>query len=160
MKILVLSDSHRAQQPMLDAVRREHPDAIIHLGDHASDTQALSAAFPLLPLCTVRGNCDLYEDSVPESALMNWEGVRIFAVHGHRYGVKSGVLRLYYAAMEKKATVILYGHTHIPYCEESDGIWLMNPGSCGYSHPSYGIIEIKNGIPYCHIEELYKEGKK
>lgn len=160
MKILVLSDSHRATQPMLDAVRREHPDAVIHLGDHASDTQELSAQFPLLPLCVVRGNCDLYEDSVPESALMKWEGVRIFAVHGHRYGVKSGVLRLHFAAMEKEASVILYGHTHIAYCEQHDGIWMMNPGACGRSRPSYGIIEIKNSIPHCHVVELYMEGKQ
>lgn len=160
MKILVLSDSHRSTQPMLDAVRRERPDAIIHLGDHASDTQVLSAEYPHLPLCCVRGNCDLYEDSVPESALMNWDGVRIFAVHGHRYGVKSGVLRLYYAGMEQQADILLFGHTHIPYCEESDGIWLLNPGACGRSCPSYGIIEIDQGIPHCRVEELYMEGNK
>ena len=160
MKILVLSDSHRAEKPMLDAVRRERPDAIIHLGDHASDAQVLSSEFPLLPLSVVRGNCDLFEDNVPESVLMNWEGVRIFATHGHRYGVKSNVLRLYYAAMEKEAEVILFGHTHIPYCEESDGVWLLNPGSCGRSRPSYGIIEIENGIPLCRVEELYMEDVK
>lgn len=158
MKILVLSDSHRAQKPMLDAVRRERPDAIIHLGDHSSDAQELAAEFPLLPLCRIRGNCDLFEEDVPESVLMNWEGVRIFATHGHRYGVKSGLLRLHYAAMEKEAVVTLFGHTHIPHCEESEGVWLMNPGACGRSCPSYGIIEIKNGLPYCHVEELYTEG--
>ena len=157
MKILVLSDSHRAQQPMLDAVRRERPDAIIHLGDHASDAQELSAEYPLLPLSVVRGNCDLFEDSVPETVLMNWEGVRIFATHGHRYGVKSGLLRLQYAAREKEAQVALFGHTHCAYCEELDGLWLLNPGACGGSRPTYGVVTIRDGTIECCVKEVYTE---
>lgn len=42
LKILVLSDSHRAIGAMYDAAMLEDPDAIMHLGDHVSDAEELS----------------------------------------------------------------------------------------------------------------------
>lgn len=153
MKILVLSDSHREEAMLLSAVRREKPDAVIHLGDHASDALILEREFPCLPVCRVRGNCDRYETDVEEEVLLEWEGVKIFATHGHRYRVKSDLLTLCYAAIQKGAQVALFGHTHVPYCEESDGLWLLNPGACGRLFPSYGLIEIKNGTITCRVME-------
>jgi hypothetical protein len=29
----------------------------------------------------------------------------------------------------KKGDILLYGHTHVPACEENDGFVFMNPGS-------------------------------
>ena len=153
MKILVLSDSHREENYLLSAVQREKPDAIIHLGDHASDALAIEREYPRLPLCTVRGNCDRDAADVQEEAVLAWEGVKIFATHGHRYHVKSSLLALYYTAVQKGVQVVLFGHTHIPYCEESDGMWMLNPGACGRLFPSYGIIEIKNGTVQCRVME-------
>ena len=41
--------------------------------------------------------------------------------------------------------IALFGHTHVPYCQqEADGLWVMNPGSCGYGGGSAGLIEIEN----------------
>ena len=40
---------------------------------------------------------------------------------------------------------VLYGHTHEALCaRESDGLWVMNPGSCGYFGGSVGLMEIKD----------------
>lgn len=157
MKILVVSDSHRETGNLLLAVRRERPDALVHLGDHADDADAIAWEFPYLPLCRVRGNCDYYDDRTPEQALLRWEGVRILAVHGHRYGVKGGLLRLQYAAREKEAQIAVFGHTHSAYCEEHDGLWLLNPGACGGCMPTYGIIEIHDGVAECRVKEVYME---
>lgn len=157
MKILVLSDSHGALLPLEEAVTREHPDAIVHLGDHAADAERLSRQFSNLPLCYVRGNCDFSAFDVPDEALFTWEGVRIFAVHGHRYGVKSGLMRLEYAAMEKEADIVLYGHTHCQHCEKLDRLWIMNPGACNNYDPAYGIIEITDGTPTCRLGNLCSE---
>lgn len=157
MKILVLSDSHRAQFPMEQAVRKERPDAIVHLGDHCADAELLETKFPTLPICSVRGNCDLYAGDVPEEALFTWEGIRIFAVHGHRYGVKSSLIRLKYAALERQAHVVLYGHTHCPYCETIDKLWIMNPGACNSHDCAYGVVEIKDGVVTCCLKNLYSE---
>ncbi len=153
MKILVLSDSHREEEYLLSAVRREKPDAVIHLGDHASDALAIEREFPRLPVCRVRGNCDRFDTDVQDEALLQWEGVKILATHGHRYHVKSGLLNFCYAALQAGVQVALFGHTHIPYCEESEGLWLLNPGACGRLFPTYGIIEINNGTVLCRVME-------
>ena len=44
MKLLVLSDSHKRMQYMYQAVEREKPDLIIHLGDHDRDASGACAA--------------------------------------------------------------------------------------------------------------------
>ena len=114
MKLLILSDSHGEQEPMRLAVRRERPDVLIHLGDHAADAFELAQEFYDLPVSYVRGNCDGPFPSCAETYLRNLEGVRVFAAHGHRYGVKSGLLRFYFAAAENGAQLALFGHTHCP----------------------------------------------
>lgn len=157
MKILVLSDSHGTADYMLSAVSKERPDAIIHLGDHAADADALDRTFPLLPLCRVKGNCDFYEDRYPTQRLIEWQGVKIFATHGHRYGVKGGLLRFQYAAMEQGAQVALFGHTHMPYCEDMGEFWLLNPGACGGRAPTYGVIEINEDSVFCCVKDSLLE---
>ena len=52
MKLLILSDSHREMKYMCDAVRRERPDAVIHLGDLVPDADRLAQEFPGLPAAT------------------------------------------------------------------------------------------------------------
>ena len=49
MKLLILSDSHGEQEFMQLAVRRERPDAVIHLGDHCADADRLAEEFCGLP---------------------------------------------------------------------------------------------------------------
>ena len=46
LKILVLSDSHGCLGNMYDAVEREMPDRVFHLGDHLSDAEDRSNACP------------------------------------------------------------------------------------------------------------------
>jgi len=154
LKILVLSDSHRTMQYMMDAIDIEHPDYVIHLGDHVGDADALSQHYPLLPVLSVKGNCD-FEPNGRELALTEYGGIRIMAAHGHRYGVKSGLLRYVLAAKENQADVALFGHTHHAMCEKYEEIWLLNPGSCGYcSQPTYGLVEIHNHSVSCSIHKI------
>lgn len=151
MKILVLSDSHQTMRYMVEAVEKEHPNHVIHLGDHTRDAEELSRQYPMLPILMVRGNCDFDYDH-REQTLAVFGDIRILAVHGHRYGVKSGLLRYELAARENGVQVALFGHTHHAVCELYNGLWLMNPGSCGYcSRPTYGIIEIQGSEVSCHI---------
>lgn len=153
MKILVLSDSHRVMRYMEQAVELENPDYLIHLGDYTRDAEALRRCFPDLPLASVRGNCD-FDSDTPEQLIGEWGGVRLLLTHGHRYSVKSGLLRLSLAAKEAKADVALFGHTHRAFCELHGGIWLLNPGSCGAGLPSYGLIRIEHKTPVCEIHAL------
>ena len=131
MKLLILSDSHGEQEFMQLAVRRERPDAVIHLGDHCADADRLAEEFCGLPVLSVRGNLRPVGPTARGDAAADLEGVRIFGTHGHRYGVKQGLLRFSLAAQEQQAQVALFGHTHIPYCRQEGGLWLLNPGACG-----------------------------
>ena len=108
----------------------------------------------MLPIVSVRGNCD-YCDPTPEQRLVDYDGVRILMCHGHRHGVKSGLLRYEMAARENEVDAALFGHTHFAYCEEYNGLWLVNPGSCGCSaRPTCAVMEIEAGIVSCRIVRL------
>ena len=58
MKILVLSDSHGNVSNMLQAVERESPRMILHLGDCWRDGERLRDACPEIEFYQVPGNCD------------------------------------------------------------------------------------------------------
>lgn len=151
MKILVLSDSHRALGAMYDAAALEQPDIIMHLGDHVRDAQELSYAFDTTDFYMVRGNCD-YAAQTPETILTELAGVRIFLTHGHLFGVKSGLGNLKCEAQRLGAQVALFGHTHRAFCEEDGGVWYLNPGAAGSG--SYGIVELKGGKALCQLKTL------
>ena len=45
MKLLILSDTHRSLGFACEAIEKEAPDAVIHLGDHLGDAEDLSFAY-------------------------------------------------------------------------------------------------------------------
>lgn len=144
MKILVLSDSHSGLSFMRYAIGRLRPDALIHLGDFYDDGEILRQEYPHIPLHQVPGNCDRFRCPPDEIAVKCYDigGVRVFMTHGHLHGVKSGRGRLYSAAREMGAAACLYGHTHQADCHrEEDGMWVLNPGSCGSYSGSVGLLE-------------------
>lgn len=144
MTILVLSDSHSALRFMRQCVEKTHPQAVIHLGDHYDDAEALQEQYSSIPFHIVPGNCDRYRCpiSAREVLCYNIGGVRLFMTHGHRHFVKSGIGALLADARRNQAQAALYGHTHQADCHmEEDGLWVMNPGSSGYSGGSAGLIE-------------------
>ena len=155
MKILVLSDSHAGLSFMRRCIQAVKPDAVIHLGDHYDDGQTMAEENPHLIFHQVPGNCDRYRcppDAV-EVRCYPIGGVWVYMTHGHRHGVKMGIGALLADARKMGAQVTLYGHTHRMDChQEEDGLWVMNPGSCGYYGGSAGLIEVKDGkIVSCRI---------
>ena len=154
MKLLILSDSHRHMEAMRIAMRDEQPDVVIHLGDHDADAAQLRGEFPNTPVYSLSGNCDRLCPIGTGTLSYGFGGVRIFAAHGHQYNVKSGFFRFYMAAKEKNARVALFGHTHAPYCEEYDGIWLLNPGACGCYGATCGVVQIDGDVVSCEIRPI------
>lgn len=155
VRVLVLSDSHGFLSHMQNAVEKEHPDCVIHLGDHIRDADELQAEFPKIPVMQVKGNCDFCDFITPECRIDTFHNVRVMAMHGHTHGVKSNLLRLLLAAKENAVHVALFGHTHCPYCEYADDIWLVNPGSCGAkSSGSYAMIEIVGDKCTCYLKSI------
>lgn len=155
MKILVLSDSHAALYFMRQCVEMVKPQAIIHLGDYFSDGQTLAEENPTTAFYAVPGNCDRSRIwcREPETRLEIIGGVRFMLTHGHLHHVKMTLSPLLADAKTMKAQAVLFGHTHEAYCnQEEDGLWVLNPGSCGYGGGSAGVIEVIDGkIISCQI---------
>lgn len=155
MKILVLSDSHSGLRFMRDCISRVKPDAVVHLGDHYDDGQAMAEEFPHLIFHQVPGNCDKYRCPMDARPILCYDigGVRTYMTHGHCHHVKQGLWSLLADARKMDARLVLYGHTHVRDCHrEEDGLWVMNPGSCGSSGGSAGLVKIENNeITACYF---------
>ena len=155
MKVLVMSDSHaslRFMRQCMDAVR---PNAVLHLGDYFEDGRVLAEEYPQVSLYQVPGNCDQYREGGDCAPILCpvLGGVKLYMTHGHRHNVKMMMSALLRDARACRVQAVLYGHTHVADChQEEDGLWVLNPGSCGYGGGSAGLIEEENGkIMTCRI---------
>ena len=155
MKILVLSDSHSAMRFMRSCVETIKPQAIVHLGDHYDDGEALGELYPQIPLHQVPGNCDRYRCPPWVHATVCYDvcGVRLYMTHGHKQGVKSSTAMMVAEARAMDAQAALYGHTHVAEVYQTEsGMWVMNPGTAGYGGGSAGLLLVENGkILSCKI---------
>ena len=146
---VVLSDTHGFKRGIdeLEGIFSES-DYIIHLGDTSSDGGYIRGKFPDKTI-VINGNCDLTSLGEDEQVIQI-EGVKIFLCHGHRYSVKSTLLKLAQKAKQLDCTLALYGHTHAAREDEIDGVTLINPGSgTRYAQRSYLYLVI-NGEKITH----------
>nr|WP_307774917.1 phosphodiesterase [uncultured Cetobacterium sp.] len=162
MKIFVISDIHGSSfylKKALEAFEKERCDYILILGDELyhgprnplpeeyDPKKVVELLNPLKNLIVaVRGNCDSEVDQMlleypimGDYSTILWEGKRIFSTHGHIYNKEN-------LPPISKGDILIYGHTHIPLCEENEeGVYILNPGSIslpkgGYEN-SYGVFE-------------------
>lgn len=154
MKAIVFSDSHKDFSAILRAMEREKDiDYIIHAGDVHRDVEDIEAMWRQIPCISVLGNNDYFVWDVPHQREFTLCGKKFLLTHGHKYGVKSSLARLFQEAASRKADVCIFGHTHLAYLEEKNGIRMLNPGA---AHRSYAIIEIHQD----HIDIQLKENEQ
>lgn len=136
-------------------IRTVKPDAVVHLGDYYDDGEAMAEENPEIPFFRVPGNCDRSRGWIPDPEIRIEKicGVWLYLTHGHLHGVKYDRHRLICDARAAKVQAVLYGHTHCAECyQEEDGLWVLNPGTCGYGSGSAGLIEVQDGkILGCRI---------
>ena len=158
MKILILSDSHSGLSFMRRCIDAVKPDAVIHLGDYFDDGTAMAEEYPHIRFHQVPGNCDQYRVPHWQHTILSYPvfGVNLYMTHGHKHGVKQTISKLLQDARASNAAAALYGHTHIPNCyQEPDGLWVINPGSCGSFGGSAALMEIENNtIKNCRMLRL------
>lgn len=135
MKVLIFSDSHGRTTEMLEAIEKESPQTVIHLGDVLDDVQDIRYAFPNIHVYAVSGNND-YSFSEPVTKVIELNGCRIFLSHGHTLGVRASTVSLSGYARQAGCSIALYGHTHKEEIIIENGLTVMNPGSI--SLPAYG----------------------
>lgn len=147
MIIGVISDTHRYTWLIEDAMKKlEGSDVIIHLGDNVKDIKEISKYYDG-PIINVKGNCDFAVDT-PSERVETIAGKKVFITHGNRYDVKYDLSRLRYKALELKADIVLFGHTHVSKIAYEDGIWFVNPGSPAISRDGFNsvaTIKIEDG---------------
>ncbi len=159
-KYLVFSDSHGRNDGMLEVIEKykKEVEGLFFLGDIEGGEDRLRGAIQG-PTYIVRGNCD-WLSQAPDFQVVKLHGHSVAMTHGHRMHVNGGVDLLKSWAIGKEADIVMYGHTHVPFLEQSQALTVLNPGSIsrprqeGYVR-TYAIIDfMKNGevrIDLCRV---------
>ena len=103
-------------------------DLVLHAGDFTGAEAFADLETIGTPLAAVHGNVDDPElrQRLPSTRMVDAEGVRLAMIHdaGPRTGRLSRLRRRF-----PEADAVVFGHSHIPLCEEADGFQIFNPGS-------------------------------
>jgi hypothetical protein len=125
----VIADTHipRRARALPEALLPylERADLILHAGDLMRPT-LLDDLAAYAPVRAVLGNLDPPDVDLPETLLFGFGGVRVAMVHdsGPKKGRRSRLKRRFPCAR-----VVVFGHSHIPWLDDEDGLLLLNPGS-------------------------------
>jgi putative phosphoesterase len=129
----VLSDTHLPRFQALPAALWQHfagASLIVHAGD-LSVLRVIEELETLAPVVAVQGNVETEEVrlKLPIKRELVVGGCRIGVVHIlERAGARHWPWQV--ARREfPLARCVIFGHTHVPYNEERDGLLLFNPGS-------------------------------
>ena len=146
LRILVLSDSHRAGSKALAAAVERHPEAetVIFLGDGAGDFENCFEKLSGRRVYAVCGNNDFY-CNYPKKRIILENNIKIYITHGHYEYVKSGLGHLLDSAKAEGCSLALYGHTHRQQADYADSVHLFCPGAL--MNGEYGVVDITdNGL--------------
>jgi putative phosphoesterase len=149
------SEPHFAAHERLAALA---PDAILHGGD-IGDLRVLDRLAGIAPVVAVRGNIDTRAHAVPDVLTIDVVGsaagmLRILLTHIAVAGprLRADVGRL---AREEQVSLVVCGHSHVPFIGRDRGIPMFNPGSVGprrFSLPIlFGTIDLgPEGVRLAH----------
>lgn len=159
MDLVVVSDTHGRADLLQMVMDRTKCSILLFLGDGLRDLNLVSDD---VTLRAVRGNCDFWGSDIPDTRLEVFGTYRIFMTHGHRFGVKGGLVEAIGAAACAEADLLLYGHTHIPNITDLPAgtkvgetvlqkpLIVFCPGSLGQprdGRPTFGTLTLReNGI--------------
>jgi putative phosphoesterase len=161
LRLAAVADTHSSPHPALSGhLRSLRPDAILHAGD-IGDLSVLDALAEVAPVFAVRGNIDertpgLADILTLELCAAGIPVVRALLTHIAVYGPKlrAEVARL---ARERRASLVVCGHSHVPFIGSDRGLFVFNPGSAGprrFRLPIlFGLIEAgPGGIELSHVD--------
>ena len=140
----ILSDNHSDWPPHI-AESLAGVDAIIHAGDIGPYKLVLDME-AIAPTTAVLGNTD-GDMPINESAVVTLDGKKFFVQHivdPHRLqaSLRERLKRI-------EPDVVVFGHTHMPFCETLGGVLFLNPGSVtqprGDYRPSMVRLTIDHG---------------
>lgn len=145
MKIVIASDIHGSgyyAQKIIDVVNAEKAEKLLLLGDilyhgprnplpegYAPQKVAEILGNVKDKIICVRGNCDAEVDQMVlpfcimnEIAVFAGENFTLYLTHGHKYNPENPL-------PAPNGSIVLFGHTHVPFDEVINGVRYINPGS-------------------------------
>jgi len=156
----MVADTHGQPHPksavLIAALR---PDHILHAGD-IGDLSVLDGLAKLAPVSAVRGNIDGRTPGLPDAMTVDVRDAQgslvtlllvHIAVNGPR--LRADVARL---AAREKASLVVCGHSHVPFVGTDKGFTIVNPGSIGprrFQLPIlFGVMNVRReGITIHHV---------
>lgn len=149
-RLVVVADTHSAPHPRsAELVAREAPDLVLHAGD-IGDLGVLDTFAAIAPVCAVRGNIDEHAPGVPDVIDLDilHQGERLFRFHLLHIAVNGPRLRAdaRRRAVARDASLVVCGHSHVPFLGRDGGMAVFNPGSIGprrFQLPIvFGVIDV------------------
>jgi hypothetical protein len=153
LRIVVVADTHSEPHPRAaELVAREKPDRILHAGDIGA-LAVIDELAKIAPTSAVRGNIDVHASELPDVLTLDLvDGdeslLRILLVHIAVNGPKlrADAARL---ARSEKASLVICGHSHVPFIGRDRELSVFNPGSIGprrFHLPIvFGVLELAGG---------------
>jgi putative phosphoesterase len=152
VKVVVLADTHAPRRwrtcPPRVAGHLRGADLILHAGDVCT-AGVLDELAAYAPVRAVRGNNDgpdVAAWGAPDTLEADLDGVRLAMVHdsGPSRG-RAARLRLRFP----HADLVVFGHSHIPVNQATDGQRIFNPGSPTdrrrQPHGTLGVLDVAGG---------------
>ena len=147
MRILIVSDTHRADENFCTVVERVGKlDLVIHCGDAEGSEQYLSEVAGC-SFVAIAGNNDFFT-TLPKERELTLGRYKILVTHGHYYYVSVEMERIRQEGRERGVDIVMFGHTHRPLIDvRDDDVSLINPGSLSYPRqegrrPSYILMDV------------------
>jgi putative phosphoesterase len=168
LTIAVVADTHSAPH----AATRAHltaiaPDAILHAGD-IGEPRVIDELAEIAPVFAVRGNIDtraafpdiltldLVVGDLSEGQSEDHRRLRIFLTHIAVAGprLRADVARM---ARAERASLVVCGHSHVPFIGQERELTVFNPGSIGprrFHLPIvFGTIAVTpTGVRLAHVD--------
>jgi uncharacterized protein len=134
-RLVLVADTHSAPHPdSATHIAAQQPTHILHAGD-IGDLAVLDDLAQLAPVTSVRGNIDVHARDLPDAITLDVRDldgplVTLLLVHIAVYGPK---LRAEIAKLARAegATIVVCGHSHVPFIGRDKGLVVVNPGSIG-----------------------------
>jgi putative phosphoesterase len=157
----VVADTHSAPHPRArELLRKLDPAAILHAGD-IGDERVLADLAEVAPVFAVRGNIDARMPGVEEElvlrvargdAVVRRMVMTHIAVNGP--ALRADAVRL---ARAEEASLVVCGHSHVPFIGKDRGVYVFNPGSIGprrFALPIvFGVLEVgSDRISMRHVD--------
>ncbi len=161
LRIVAVADTHSRPHPKsAERIEAFAPDAILHAGD-VGDLGVLDDLARIAPVLAVRGNIDEGESSLPDTMTIDVGDAagpffRMLLLHIAVYGPKlrGDAAKL---AHKEKASLVVCGHSHVPFAARDKGLTVFNPGSIGprrFTLPIvFGVIDVsRTRVDVRHVD--------